>query len=227
MEDVQVDGIVDNDLEGFEIFDRNARYGRSPLVTIQQRGFLSLNELAYQALGCPEYVLLHFHQCLMEIQPVGKKGDDAIPVRKQRGNHIYLVTASRFLKDHEIEYTITRRYAAQVRETTLIVDLGGPSVNVSGRRKKAQMLRVGGEREVLYSEYHIDEIKLVGRITAKQEEQGKDRYFASVGFDRKPFEAVEQKDVLPNGLALIGKLFYERIQLWGGTPDFPLEKRDG
>jgi hypothetical protein len=93
-----------------------------------------------------------------------------------------------------------------------------------GRMKTEETPQVGSERVIFTTEYNDPGTRIIGRIIAKRGLQGKDCYFASVGFDRKPFEAAEQKDVLPNGLALIGELFYERIQRWGGTPDFPLEK---
>lgn len=115
-----------------ETVKRRSRAATStPSVTIQRGGTLGLNEAAMVALGHPERVLVMVRRDppILGIRP-SDEDPDAYAV--QNNNRGAIVNARTAVARLGIDYQdAARRYAAEVVEGGLIVDLSKPGIVVS------------------------------------------------------------------------------------------------
>ncbi len=128
----------------FERFDkRKASASQSPFVTLQRRGPISLNQAAFEELGKPEAVELLYarEERVIGLKPTSLKQPYAFPVRPQgsrgrAGN--YTVAGQAFTKNYGIDTSVARRYAAEMQDGTLLIDLKTGGVDATGPRAKKE-----------------------------------------------------------------------------------------
>lgn len=122
----------------FEEFDKRAAMAsKSPFVTIQRRGPLSLNKAAYAAMGEPEAVTLLYdrEEKLIGLKSVSLTNPRALPVRPQGPNqNTYMIAGRAFAQHYDLDTSVARRYAVEMRDGLLVLDLKSPSVDVTGPR---------------------------------------------------------------------------------------------
>lgn len=113
----------------FEVFKKGASpRSKTPIVTIQRRGIISMNNAAHQLLGSPSSVELLFDS---ERQFVALRASDephAYPVRQQKGGQTLSVSATAFAQHFDIDLSVTRRYKPFKEGDVLCVDLQGESM---------------------------------------------------------------------------------------------------
>jgi hypothetical protein len=122
----------------FEVFDkRAATASKNPMLTIQKTGAFSLNRAAYKLLGEPETVELLFdrEEKLIGFRAVSPTSPRAYPVRPQgKNNATFMIAGQAFTKHYDVDTTTARRYAVQMRDGILVLDLKSESVDVTGPR---------------------------------------------------------------------------------------------
>ena len=126
----------------FEEFDkRAATASKSPFVTIQRKGPFGLNKAAFEAMGEPEAVSLLYDrdEKLIGFKPVPLTYARAFPVRAQGKNAVtYMVAGQSFTRHYGIDTSTARRYAVEMRDGVLVLDLNSPSGDVTGPRAKSR-----------------------------------------------------------------------------------------
>jgi hypothetical protein len=126
----------------FEVFDkRSAAATRSPMVTIQRGGSFSLNEAAKELVGSPEAVELLYdrEKKLIGFRPVAPTSPRAFPVRPQGKNaKTYMVAGKAFSNHYGLDTARARRYAVEMSDGVLVLDLNSDSVDVTGPRASAE-----------------------------------------------------------------------------------------
>jgi hypothetical protein len=127
-------------MPNFETFRRALIPLKSdPFVTIQKRGTLSLNLSAYSAIGSPDSVELLYDPALriVGLRPVDPKLDTAYRVRVTTGGSgPFLISATTFLRFHEIASSVSMRWPVYVDAGVLCLDLKKPGVPVTSNRAK-------------------------------------------------------------------------------------------
>jgi hypothetical protein len=127
-------------LEGFQPFvRRHFRSEKTPFVTIQKRGTVSLNEAAFKALGQPTFVELLYNaeRNMIAFRPISKGEKRAVPVRAfGHSSHSYILSAVTFLKDCDVDLSRSRRFPAFAKQGALVIDLNEEGDDVSGRKRQ-------------------------------------------------------------------------------------------
>lgn len=111
-----------------------------PAVTIQKRGALSLNAAAYEAVGSPKHVTLHYDREneLMGIQKASSATPHAYAVRGVGNNEATRVVSGKaFLSYYGIPRGTARRWIATVQNDMLVIDLKQPGAEVTGHSSRA------------------------------------------------------------------------------------------
>ncbi len=126
----------------FEEFDKAARPVTSvPTVTWQRRGTVGLSAGAYEMLGRPKNVTLHFDKGrrVMGIRAADSKALNAIQVRKQAASESYLFTGVAFAQRYGIPLggPALRYLAEPYGEDMIVVDLNQEALAVSPTRDKS------------------------------------------------------------------------------------------
>lgn len=129
----------------YELFRRvRAPAVRTPAVTLMQRGLLSLNSAAFEALGSPKAVELMYSR---KDKRIGVRAADPSAAHsykphtaaKDKGRGPYLVSGSAFLTYFNIQVEHTTRYTATMDGNILSISLkdgGTPLIsNRTGRAK--------------------------------------------------------------------------------------------
>lgn len=126
----------------FEVFDkRSATASKQPFVTIQKKGPFSLNKAAHEALGEPSHVemLYDSENKLIGFRPVSDTSPRAYPLRPQGPNNAtFMIAGQAFTKHYKIDTSVARRYAAQLQEDMLVVDIKSESTDVTGPRSRSR-----------------------------------------------------------------------------------------
>lgn len=131
-------------MDGFETFDRvHSRIVKTPLVTIQVRGYMSLNLAAFEALKTPKAVEMLFNRAerIIGIRKVDPSLVHAVIVRKQANSPSYMVSARSFSTLYDIDTSVARRYKAEMQSGVLLIDLKQPSAIATGPNTKENMQR--------------------------------------------------------------------------------------
>lgn len=133
------------DLVGFETFTkRMVPLGKSPYVTVQKRGLLSLNKAAHAALGEPDAVELLFnaHDQVIGVRSVDPDTPHAYMVRSlggQKGNATtFIVGATAFANYYKIPTDVSVRRLVRVNDGVLFIDLKDEGVVVTGTRSRSR-----------------------------------------------------------------------------------------
>lgn len=120
----------------FEVFDKTkAVYSRTPNVTIQPRGLISINQSAFRKMGEPKLIVFMYDR---EDKRVGIAGTDddvkgyRVRVATRTGSPA-VVSGSAFLNYYEISPSETRRWAPTFEGQTLVLDLKTPGRTVGNQ----------------------------------------------------------------------------------------------
>jgi hypothetical protein len=126
----------------FEEFKRKQMVSLDkPAVTIQKRGALSFNTAAFEALGCPEHVVLLYDREneLMGLQKASGATPHAYAVRGVGNNEATRVVSGKaFLSYYGISRDVARRWTAKLQDDILVVDLKQPGFEVTGHSSRAR-----------------------------------------------------------------------------------------
>jgi len=125
----------------FKKFRRKSmRSPKQPLITIQRRGTLSLNQAAYQLLGEPNFVELLYDEDeqIIGLRATNDKDPDAYPVHKQKESLTYLIAGMAFLNYLGIPFNEARRYVPKMIDDVVAIDLKSASKSVNGPRTSEQ-----------------------------------------------------------------------------------------
>lgn len=118
----------------FETFTkRHTRTTTLALATLQKRGTLGLNRVAYESLGSPEAVELLFDKKneVIGLRPVEITQPHAYPIRKQINSDSFLVALQAFSGHYGLKYGDARRIITSVHDGVLIIDLKLPTSEIS------------------------------------------------------------------------------------------------
>jgi len=122
------------DMVEWEVYKRTRAPASTPVVTVTQRGQLSLNDAAFEELGSPKAIELLYSRAdrVVGIRPVDPSEPHAYVPRtraaKNRGHGPYLIPGIAFFNYYGIEVEQATRYAATVRDGILTFDLNNPDV---------------------------------------------------------------------------------------------------
>lgn len=122
----------------WEIFTgRSKPVIKHPVVSVQTRGNISFNRLAYESLGEPAAIELLFNSRsnAFALRSADPEQHTSYPVRKQPNSISYLISAQAFCKMYEIGIDRTRRYTAEFVDGMLVVSLTKPLSEPADRRK--------------------------------------------------------------------------------------------
>ena len=124
----------------FEEFDkRSAGLTKSPFVTIQRKGPFSMNKAAYALAGEPQAVSLFYdpEEQLIGFKPRPPDYPRAFPVRPQGAtSSTYVIAGHAFSQHYGIDTSVARRYAVEMRDDMLVLDLKSTSIDATGPRLK-------------------------------------------------------------------------------------------
>ncbi len=123
----------------FEVFTRRlVPLKKTPLVTIQKRGTITLNKSAYSALGEPDAVELLYDrdERIVGLRPVEASLEHAYPVRPtiSRGSGSYVISALAFTAFYDIDTEQPRRWHAHLVDDVLCIDLDSAGTPVTSNR---------------------------------------------------------------------------------------------
>ena len=116
----------------FEVFDkRTARSPTEPLVSIQKRGFISLNHAAFEAIGSPKDVELLYDRTkqIVGLRGVAANARHGYPIRPNTKGTSHVVSGMLFTKHYDIDVSVSRRWPAQLRDGILCIDIGKPPLS--------------------------------------------------------------------------------------------------
>ncbi len=128
-------------MSGFEIFTkRMAPLGKTPGVTIQKRGTITINRAAYALLGEPKAVELLFDRDkhLVGLRPVDKTAQHAYSLRTQGSGDTgpMVVAGTAFTNYYKIDTSVSRRWIPALENDILVLDLD-KGVEITSNRKRA------------------------------------------------------------------------------------------
>jgi len=112
----------------WEVFDRKARPSvKQPLVTLQGSGTFSMNEASYNAIGRPEQVELLFDKKaqIIGFRPASDKSPHSYPIKPQQNGRTFQTGGRAFCAYYGIEIGKARRFAAEIVDGVLAINLKG------------------------------------------------------------------------------------------------------
>jgi hypothetical protein len=122
----------------FQVFDKRAvPISGEPMITLQRKGPISINKVAFQAMGEPSYVELLYDpdERIIGFRPVKEQLTHAYPVRRQgQTGNTWLIAGHAFVKFYGIPNEVSTRYAAEMFDDVLGVDLKKKGTEVIGHR---------------------------------------------------------------------------------------------
>jgi hypothetical protein len=130
---------------GFEIFDRRAnRYVKTPELTIQAGGSISVNAAAHKALGEPKAIELLYNASkkLIGLRAVAEEAAHAYPLRgvgKGGTGQTYVASPRAFFAHYEIPLGTPVRREVKMEGNILIVDLNDPGRVAISNRNRAKV----------------------------------------------------------------------------------------
>jgi hypothetical protein len=140
----------DRRIKGLEVFHgKGSTKPDSPKVTIQAKGVMSFNRASFEALSSPEAVefLYNAEDRIIGLRRVDPTAGHAYQVRNAGSEQTFNVSATSFLKFHEIPYLRSVRYDAEAVEGILIIDLKqeGADAGRSMAERMAAKYNTGGD----------------------------------------------------------------------------------
>ncbi len=125
----------------FEKFGKSrAVLGRTPNVTIQARGIISINQAAYARIGSPEFVDLLYDEDerLIGIRRAEDPEDGhRVRVADQKGASA-VVSGTAFTNYYGIPNEESLRWEPRIEDEMLIVDLNVPGRPIGSRRTRKE-----------------------------------------------------------------------------------------
>ena len=124
---------------GWTLFDRKSQpKTREPRITLQASGNFSFNEVAYEALGRPEFVEMLYHEGekLIGFRAATEKSAHAYPIGAQANSRTFQTSGRAFCSAFGIETGTARRFAPKAEGELLVVDLKDEAKNVSKPRRR-------------------------------------------------------------------------------------------
>ena len=118
----------------FEVFTGRFKPVSSKVmrVTLNKRGAFSLNHATYDALGQPSYVEMLYDRAdrVIGLRPVPEATKHAYPVRKQGNAKSYLVGATAFCRNYELDTVdgVIEFFEPKIEDGILILELRGSLV---------------------------------------------------------------------------------------------------
>lgn len=125
-------------MPNFETFTkRMVPLVKSPSVTIQRRGTMSMNKAAHVALGAPEAVELLFDpsERIVGFRGIDKSAGHAYLLRSTPGDSSYILSGIAFINYYMIDISESKRYDAKFEDGVLFIDLKVDGQIVSINRK--------------------------------------------------------------------------------------------
>jgi hypothetical protein len=122
----------------WEVFDRKARPSvAQPLVTLQGTGTFSMNEASYNAVGRPDLIELLYDKKaqIIGFRPAGEKSPHSYPIKPQLNGRTFQTGGRAFCRYYGIETGKARRFAGEMIDGVLAIDLKGPA-RATGRVSK-------------------------------------------------------------------------------------------
>jgi hypothetical protein len=128
----------------FEVFTKRlAPLGKTPGVTIQKRGAITLNASAYALLGKPKAVELLYDR---DSEVVGMRAVDEVvqhsyTLRQQgaKANGPMVVAGTAFTQYYKIDTSVARRWIPTVEDGILCIDLKHGGVEVTSNRNRGKI----------------------------------------------------------------------------------------
>ncbi len=114
----------------WEVFDRKARPSvNQPLVTLQGSGTFSMNEASYNAIGRPDQVELLYDKKaqIIGFRPASDKSPHSYPIKPQQNGKTFQTGGRAFCAYYDIETGKARRFAGEMFDGVLAIDLKGES----------------------------------------------------------------------------------------------------
>lgn len=136
--------MTDDLLAGFEIFTAsNARAGKVATATLQKRGILAFNSVAFEQMGEPEAVELLYNPSTQIIavrptDPLTVSHASAVRSSGSGENKTRLLSATAFVKYHGIDVSETVRRDIKVVDRVAFIDLKEQGSVVTGNRRKSE-----------------------------------------------------------------------------------------
>lgn len=129
---------------GFEVFSKQTvASGKSPAVTIQKSGAISLNPSAYEMLKRPKAVELLWDKDLkvMGIRSTAETNPNAYHVRSQQSSAV--IAGGGFMQHYGIDTAVAKRRAPEpeLRNDILCIDMRQPGQTVISNRTKGAQRR--------------------------------------------------------------------------------------
>ena len=151
LESLQIRSLKESNImsnDEWEVFTgRSKPVVKHPVVSVQTRGNISFNRLAYETLGQPAALELLFNvkSNAFALRPADPNQHTSYPVRKQPNSISYLISAQAFCKMYGIGIDRTRRYAAELINGMLVVSLVKP-ISEPVDRRRANRKQSGNEQ---------------------------------------------------------------------------------
>ncbi len=124
-------------MPNWEVFDRKAKpLVSQPLVTLQASGTFSMNEASYDALGQPDQVELLYdrEERVIGFRAATDKSPHSYPIKPQQNGRTFQTGGRAFCKHYGIETGKARRFAGEMIDGVLAIDLKGEALD-AGRAK--------------------------------------------------------------------------------------------
>lgn len=117
-----------------EFDKRAASASKSPFVTIRKDKGFTLNGAAYRLLGEPDAVTLLYDEDehLIGFKPASLDYPRAYPLRPQQKGTSVTLAGRAFTLHFGIDTETTRRYAVEMRDGVMVLDLDSESTEISG-----------------------------------------------------------------------------------------------
>lgn len=130
-------------MSGFEVFTKKmAPLGKTPGVTIQKRGIITINRSAHALLGKPRAVELLFDRERKRIglRPVDESAQHGNLLRPQGSGDTgpMVVAGTAFTKYYNIDTAVSRRWVPQLEDGVMVLELDQGVVITSNRNSGTQ-----------------------------------------------------------------------------------------
>ncbi|HJX78085.1 hypothetical protein [Glutamicibacter sp.] len=123
---------------GFEVFDRtSAPSTKTPFVTVQKSGVLSLNAAAHELINKADIVELLFDRDarIIGLKPA-ERSARSYEFRKAGKSGQVIVAAIAFTQHYEIDTSVSRRWTPYEQDGILCIDLNRHHTEIQGNRSK-------------------------------------------------------------------------------------------
>lgn len=130
----------------FEVFDkRMAPLAKAPSVTIQKKGIFSFSKTAHKLIDEPATVELLYdaENEIIALRPSDEPHAYAMRSQGGRATGQVIMSASAFTQYYNIDTSVSRRFKPYEQDGMLLIDLRGPSVEISGNRAKQEAANDG------------------------------------------------------------------------------------